>query len=71
MNFVKQPIAGVDISDGVSARGLDVQPYRGRKWPIHYDSVKLLATVVDFATIVLASVFSDLSYHLLESGDER
>jgi GT2 family glycosyltransferase len=33
MNFVKQPLAGVDISEGVSARDLDEQPYGGRKWP--------------------------------------
>jgi putative colanic acid biosynthesis UDP-glucose lipid carrier transferase len=66
-NFVKQPI-GLDLSDGVSARGLDEQPHVGRKWPIHYDSVEPLAIVADFATIVLASVFSGLSYHLQESG---
>jgi putative colanic acid biosysnthesis UDP-glucose lipid carrier transferase len=67
MNFVKQPI-GVDLSDGVSARGLDEQPRGLRKWPIHYDSVPLLAIVADFATIVLASVFSGLSDHLQASG---
>jgi glycosyltransferase involved in cell wall biosynthesis len=33
MNFVKQPLAGVDISERVSARGLDEQPHGGRKWP--------------------------------------
>ncbi|HKB90027.1 MAG TPA: hypothetical protein VKC60_05870, partial [Opitutaceae bacterium] len=60
---MKQPIGG-DISDGgVSARGLD-PPHGGRKWPIHYESVEPLAIVADFATIVLASVFSSLSYHL-------
>jgi putative colanic acid biosynthesis UDP-glucose lipid carrier transferase len=67
MNFVKQPI-GVDLSDGVSARGLDEQPRGGRKWPIHYDSLERLAIAADLATIVLASVFSGLSYHLQESG---
>src|ERR1700675_2471389 len=67
MNFVKQPI-GVEISDGVSARGLDERPQGGRKWPIHYDSVELLAIVADLATIVLASLFSGLSYHLQDSG---
>jgi putative colanic acid biosynthesis UDP-glucose lipid carrier transferase len=67
MNFVKQPI-GVDVSDGASARGLDEQPHGRRKWPIHYDSVELLAIAADLATIVLASVFSGLSYHLQESG---
>lgn len=67
MNFVKHPI-GADLSDGVSARGLDEQPHGGRKWPIRYDSVELLAIVADFATIVLASVFSGISYHLQETG---
>jgi putative colanic acid biosysnthesis UDP-glucose lipid carrier transferase len=67
MNFVKQPI-GVEIADGVSVHGLDEQPYGGSKWPIHYDSVELLAILVDFATIVLASVFSGFLYHLQESG---
>jgi putative colanic acid biosysnthesis UDP-glucose lipid carrier transferase len=68
MSFVKHPI-GVDLSDGVSVPALDGQPYGGRKWPIHYDSVEPLAVVADLATIILASVFSGLSYHLLqESG---
>jgi Undecaprenyl-phosphate glucose phosphotransferase len=67
MNFVKQPI-GVDLSDGVSARGLEGLPRGGRKWPIHYDSVEPLAMVADLATIVLASVLSGLSYHLQELG---
>src|ERR1700704_6775605 len=67
MNFVKQPI-GVDLSDGVSVPGLDGQPGGARKWPINYDSVEPLAIVADLAAIVLASVFSGLSYHLQESG---
>jgi len=67
MNFVKRPI-GVDLSDGVSVPGLDVQPYGGRKWPIHYDSVEPLAIVADLATIVSSSVLAGLSYHLQESG---
>jgi putative colanic acid biosysnthesis UDP-glucose lipid carrier transferase len=68
MNFVKHPI-GVDLSDGVSVPALDGQSHRGRKWPIRYDSVEPLAIVTDLATIVLASVFACLSYHLFqESG---
>ena len=47
MNFVKRPI-DADLSVGVSVRGLDEQPQRERKWPIHYDSVELLAIVADF-----------------------
>src|SRR6266550_8598943 len=67
VNFVEQPI-GVDLSDGVSACGLAEQPHAGRKWPIHYDSVEPLAIVADLGTIVSASVFSGLSYHLQEYG---
>jgi putative colanic acid biosynthesis UDP-glucose lipid carrier transferase len=64
MNVVKQPI-GVDLSEGVSVRGLE-QPHGGRKWPIHYDYVEPLAIVTDIATIIFTSVFSDLLYHLQE-----
>jgi putative colanic acid biosysnthesis UDP-glucose lipid carrier transferase len=67
MNFVKQPVGAHNISDSVSARGLE-QPHGGRKWPIHYDTVEPLAILVDLATIVLASVFAGLSYHLQEPG---
>src|SRR5258708_15746167 len=66
MNLVKRPI-GADRSDGVSTRGLQ-QPLGGRKWPSHYDSVEPFAILFDLATIVLASVFAGLSYHLQESG---
>src|SRR5437879_8628142 len=64
MNCGKQPI-GADISEGVSARGLE-QLHAGRKWPLHYDSVEPLAIVTDLATIVVSSVFCGLSYHLQE-----
>jgi putative colanic acid biosysnthesis UDP-glucose lipid carrier transferase len=67
MNFVRHPIR-VDTSDAVSVRGLHEQSRSTRKWPIHYDSVELLAIVVDFATIVSASVLSRLLYHFQESG---
>jgi putative colanic acid biosynthesis UDP-glucose lipid carrier transferase len=67
MNFVKHPI-GVELSDSLSAPGLDEQPHGGRKWPIHYDSVQLLAIVADLAAIVSASVLSGLSYNLQVSG---
>jgi Undecaprenyl-phosphate glucose phosphotransferase len=60
MNFVKDSI-DVDLSEGISAGRLE-QPYRARKWPIHYDSVEPLAIVIDLATIVLASVLSGLLY---------
>ena len=67
MNFVKHPI-GVDLSDGVSVPALDAEPHGGRKWPIHYDSVEPLAIVTDLATIVLASMFACLSYHLFQEA---
>jgi putative colanic acid biosynthesis UDP-glucose lipid carrier transferase len=67
MNFMKQPLS-VNVSDDVSALDLDEQPRAGPKWPIHYDSVELLAIVADLATIVLASVFAGLSYQLQDSG---
>lgn len=66
-NFVEQPI-GVDLSDGVSIRGLEEQAYSGRKWPIRFDSVEPLAIVADIATIVLSSVLVGLWYHLQEYG---
>ena len=61
MNFVERHI-GVEISDDVSARGLDELPRGERKWPIHYDSVEPLAVVADLATITLASVISGFFY---------
>ena len=67
MNFVKQHI-GVDTSADVSARGLNELPLGERKWPIHYDTVELLAVVADVATIILASVFSGFLYHLHMEG---
>src|SRR5258708_11982236 len=66
MNFVRQQM-GAGIWGAFSARGLQ-QPLGGRKWPIQYDSVEPLAILFDLATIVLASVFAGLSYHLQESG---
>jgi putative colanic acid biosynthesis UDP-glucose lipid carrier transferase len=67
MNFVQQPL-GVETSDVVSVRGFDDQVHGRRKWPIHYDSVELLAIVVDFTAIVLASMLARLFYHLVETG---
>ena len=59
MNFVKRPL-GVDLSVDLAVGGLDDESQRGRKWPIHYDSVELLAIVADFAPILLASVLAGL-----------
>src|SRR3954453_6591167 len=67
MQLVKHP-PGVEISDAASVRALSKEPFGGRKWPIRYDSLEPLAMATDLITIVLASVFSGLSYHLHESG---
>jgi putative colanic acid biosysnthesis UDP-glucose lipid carrier transferase len=67
MNFVQQPM-GVDTSDVVSVRGFDDLAHGRRKWPLHYDSVELFASVADFAAIVFASVLARFLYHLLETG---
>jgi putative colanic acid biosynthesis UDP-glucose lipid carrier transferase len=70
MSLVKEPM-GEQVSDGVSAGGLD-GPQLLRKWPIHYASVEPIAVVIDLATIVVVSVVSGLSYHLQDpatSGD--
>src|SRR5437867_4106647 len=64
MNFVERP-TDVGPNDRVIDRGLDTQPYALPKWPIHYDSIELLAMATDLVTIVLISVFSGLCYHLL------
>jgi putative colanic acid biosynthesis UDP-glucose lipid carrier transferase len=66
MNFVERA-TGVDASNRVTGSGLADQVHAAAKWPIHYDSVEWLAIVADLATIVLISVFSGLSYHLLGS----
>ena len=62
MNFVEQPIRR-DLSDGTSGRDYRERPNAARKWPIHYDSVGLLAIIADIATIALISIFCGL-YHL-------
>jgi putative colanic acid biosysnthesis UDP-glucose lipid carrier transferase len=63
MNIVKR-YAGEGRPINVSAREL-AHPLRDeRKWPIRYDYVEPLAIIGDFATIIFASVFSGLSYHL-------
>jgi putative colanic acid biosynthesis UDP-glucose lipid carrier transferase len=67
MNFVDQHIRR-DVSARVSGRGFGGQRHRGRKWPIHYDSVELLAIIADVATIVLMSVLCGLWYDLQVSG---
>jgi Undecaprenyl-phosphate glucose phosphotransferase len=59
---------GVDISEDVSACSLEELQPRGRKWPIHYDSVEILAIIFDFASIILASVAAGLTYQLLSQG---
>jgi putative colanic acid biosysnthesis UDP-glucose lipid carrier transferase len=65
MNFVEQPIRR-DLSDHGPGRDYHERPHHARKWPIHYESVGLLAITADIATIILVSVFCSL-YHLQES----
>jgi putative colanic acid biosynthesis UDP-glucose lipid carrier transferase len=67
VNFVEQPIRR-DLSGRVSGRRFGERPRGERKWPIHYDSVELLAIVADAATIVLISVFCGVWYHFQASG---
>jgi Undecaprenyl-phosphate glucose phosphotransferase len=63
MNFVEQ-----HIRRDASGRGFGERPRGERKWPIHYDSVELLAIIADVATIVLISLFCGLWYHFQASG---
>src|ERR1700722_20133674 len=65
MNSVEQPIRR-DLSGRVS--GFDERPSGERKWPVHYDSVELLAMVADVATIVFISLICGLCYQLQASG---
>jgi putative colanic acid biosynthesis UDP-glucose lipid carrier transferase len=67
MNFVGQPIRR-DVSGRFPDRGFGERPHGGRKWPIRYDSLELLAIVADVATIVFISVFCGLWYHFQASG---
>jgi putative colanic acid biosynthesis UDP-glucose lipid carrier transferase len=62
MNFESQRI-GADMSNRLPAGELAYPRQETRKWPIRYDYVEPLAIMADFATIILASVFSGLSYH--------
>jgi putative colanic acid biosynthesis UDP-glucose lipid carrier transferase len=64
MNFVERPIRR-DLSNRVSDRSF-VEP--GQKWPIHYDSLELLAIVADLASIFLISVACGVLYHLQMFG---
>jgi putative colanic acid biosynthesis UDP-glucose lipid carrier transferase len=63
MNIGKR-YAGEGRPNSVSARGLAYPLRDERKWPIRYDYVEPLAIIGDFATIILASVLSGLSYRL-------
>jgi putative colanic acid biosysnthesis UDP-glucose lipid carrier transferase len=63
MNIVKR-FADEGRPNNSSAHELAFPLRDGRKWPIRYDYVEPLAIVGDFATILVASVVSGLSYHL-------
>lgn len=40
-------------------------PARDRKWPVHYDSVELLAVLADFATIFTASLVAAFAHKII------
>src|ERR1700681_3452006 len=67
MNFVNRHIA-TDAASGVAPSGFGPSLKAEGKWPIRYESIASLAMVADVATIILASVFSGLSYHLHGTG---
>jgi putative colanic acid biosynthesis UDP-glucose lipid carrier transferase len=67
MNYVERRI-GFGIPDDGSPRRLGELAPKERKWPIHYDSIELLAVAADFGTITLASVISELFYPLHDTG---
>jgi putative colanic acid biosysnthesis UDP-glucose lipid carrier transferase len=63
MNFVERFMVG----DASAERSLAEHVHSAHKWPIHYDSIELLAITADFVTIVLISVVCGVSYDLLGS----
>ena len=65
MNFVNRHIA-TDAASEVAPSGFGPSLKAERKWPVHYDSIELLAVVADLATITLASVISGFFYPLHE-----
>ena len=52
----------------IAALRLDQGPYRGRRWPIHYDSVEPLAIAIDLITIFATSILTGSLYHLQTAG---
>ena len=61
MNFVNRDIRATVPSE-VTSRSLVASLNAERKWPIRYEAIELLAICTDIATILLASVLSDLLY---------
>ena len=65
MNFVRRDI---DVAGAVAVHGPEgSEP--GRKWPISYDSVEIIAIVVDAVSIALASIVAGTIYHYRTFGD--
>jgi putative colanic acid biosynthesis UDP-glucose lipid carrier transferase len=63
MNFVNRHITATVPSE-VASRSLVTSLNAERKWPIRYEAIELLAICTDVATILLASVVSDLLYRI-------
>ena len=61
MNYVRRDLG---THGSVAVEGFAIASRRGRKWPISYRSVEIIATMVDAATILLAGVLSGIVYHL-------
>jgi Undecaprenyl-phosphate glucose phosphotransferase len=64
MNFVGRDIGG---AGAVVLRPLE-RPGSARKWPIRYDSIEVIASVVDVAIILATSTIGGVIYHYLVFG---
>src|SRR5437879_2348650 len=65
MNFVRRDVSviGSELADGFA-----ITSPPGRKWPISYRSVEVLAIAADACTILLSGVVSGVIYHLETLG---
>jgi Undecaprenyl-phosphate glucose phosphotransferase len=61
MNFVRRDMG---MHGSVVAESFAITSPRGRKWPISYRSVEVIAMMADAGTILLAGVLSGIVYHL-------
>ena len=63
MNFVRHDVGVIELTDGFA-----IASSPGRKWPISYRSVEVLAIAADAGTILLSGVLSGIIYHLETIG---